>query len=103
MVVLDPALLAALEASIAKLKAAKEACTRLGAVCRAASESYGSAKATLDAQRSKVLAASTELAGGDLADNFVMLTDDDAKALADAALKARKGIQEYARAKLLGG
>ncbi len=98
----EPQPFAALASAIAALKDARALELRLREARNLAVAAHDVAKAALEAQRAKVLAASADLADGDLGDNFVPLTDDEAARLSKDALAARKGIVEHVRAKLFG-
>ncbi len=99
---LDPKILVKLAGAIDELKVAKSVEASARGAMALAVDSHSAAKAKLEYLRKMVIESAAELAGGDLADNFLALTDDEAKKLAGEAQAARKGVPEHARAKLFG-
>lgn len=98
----DPKALAVLADSRDKLKAAEAVLERAAQGKRVADEAFEGARASLDVARKRALDAATALLGTGLADNFLTITDDEARKLQLEANNAKRSKDDHVRAKLFG-
>lgn len=99
---IDPKLLVALSGHLADLKAAKEARALKAKALAEAQDAHDGAVARVEMLHKALLGDLVGLSAGDLADNFLYLSDAEAAALTEAAKAARKDPVAFAKAKLAG-
>ena len=99
---LDAKVLAALADDIAALKSAKAAEGAARKALASAADDHAGAVARLDMLRAKILTGAASLAGADLADNFVVLTDSEAAAVLKAAQTAKQSPAAFVKARIAG-
>lgn len=100
---ISPSIVDALAQAKAALREKKDAHTKAVVVLFAAKEAEDMARAALNAARNTFLKQAADLAEGDLDDNFISLTDDEADELRKSADRAKVGFREHVQSKLFEG
>lgn len=98
----DPKLLAGLQANLAALRDAKAARVAAEAALKVAQDAADGAVAKVEHLHQRLLADLVGLSAGDLANNFVYVSDAEAASLAKAASAAKMDVALFAKKKLVG-